>query len=132
MRLLSAVHPTMNQKRVLAKIIAAPTATVAGEELSKDPNLVAARNMLMKLGVISLVNNEATLTDKGQQIATEENICDQSGQLTQVGQQLAYTNSKNQPDGDQTAAQQQPPAPPPSAGGMPSLESYSLLKHLLG
>jgi hypothetical protein len=128
MRLLSAVHPTTNQKRVLAKIIAAPTATVAGEELSKDPNLVAARNMLMKLGMISLVNNEAALTDKGQQVAAEENICDQSGQLTQVGQQLAYTNSNNQPDGDQTAAQQ-PPAP--STGGMPSLENYSLLKHLL-
>lgn len=130
MRLLSAVHPTMNQKRVLAKIIAAPTATVASEELSKDPNLVAARNMLMRLGVISLVNNEATLTDKGQQIATEENICDQSGQLTHVGQQLAYTNSRNQPDGDQAAAPQQQPRAP-AAGGMPSLESHSLLKHLL-
>jgi hypothetical protein len=132
MRLLSAVHPTTNQKRVLAKILAAPTPTVAGEEISKDANLVAARNMLMKLGVITFANNEATLTDRGQQIAVDENIADQSGQLTQVGQQLAYTNAQNQQDGDQAGAPpQQPEAPAPDAGGMPSLESHSLLKHLL-
>lgn len=129
MRLLSAVHPTTNQKRVIAKILAAPTPTVASEEISKDANLVAARNMLMKLGIISLANNEAALTDRGQQIAVEENIADQGGQLTELGQKLAYTNAQNQPDSDQAAAPQQSAPPPP--GGMPSLESYSLLKQLL-
>ena len=140
MRIMSAVHPTANQKRVLAKIAAAPTPTVAGEEISKDANLVAARNMLMKLGVITFDNREAALTDRGTQIATEENIIGPDGQLTQAGQQLAYTNAANKPDNDQTTApqtQQQSPAPAP--GGAPaapaadpglSLEGYTLLKEL--
>jgi predicted methyltransferase len=133
MRLLSAVHPTTNQKRVLAKILAAPTPTVAGEEISKDANLVAARNMLMKLGIITFANNEAALTDRGTQVAAEENIADQSGQLTPTGQQLAYTNAQGQTDSDQAggAAQQQPAPDMGLDAGMPT-ESLALLKQLLG
>lgn len=137
MRIMSAVHPTANQKRVLAKIAAAPTPMVAGEEISKDANLVAARNMLMKLGVITFTNKEAALTDSGTQIATEENIIDQSGQLTATGKQLAYTNTQGESDSDQAAGpdqvDQSPPGgamPPPPEGGL-SLEGYSLLKQLL-
>lgn len=138
MRIMSAVHPTANQKRVLAKIAAAPTPTVAGEEISKDANLVAARNMLMKLGVITFDDHEAALTDSGTQIATEENIIGPDGQLTQAGKQLAYTNAANKPDSDQTAAPVGQPAPggtpaptaaPPADPGL-SLEGYSLLKEL--
>lgn len=121
MRILSAVHPTENQKRVLAKIIAAPTPTVAAEEISNNANMVAARNMLMKLGVITFGAGEASLTDKGEQIAREENIADESGQLTDVGQQLAYGEQKQ---GGETE-------PPPPPGGGLSLESFALLKELL-
>jgi hypothetical protein len=130
MRLLSAVHPTTNQKRVLAKILAAPTPTVAGAEISKDANLVAARNMLMKLGVISFANNEATLTDRGTQIAAEENISDQAGQLTPAGQQLAYTNSRDKPDSDQASGTQPQQSAPDTSLDMPT-ESMKLLKQFL-
>lgn len=131
MRIMSAVHPTENQKRVLAKIAAAPTPTVAAEEISKNANLVAARNMLMKLGVITFADNEAALTDKGQQIAQEENVVDEGGQLTELGQKLAYTDPMGKPDADNAGGppQQQQPAPPP--GGGLSLESFALLKELL-
>lgn len=102
MRILSAVHPTTNQKRVIAKVIAAPTPSVAAEEISKNANMVAARNMLMKLGALSLVNGEATLTQAGMQIATDENIADQGGGLTPTGEQLAYDTQDNaQPADDQ-------------------------------
>lgn len=126
MRIMSTVHPTANQKRVLAKIAAAPTPAVAAQEISKDANLVAARNMLMKLGMITLGDGQAALSDKGTQVATEENIIDQSGQLTQQGQQLAYTNSKGTPDKDQAG---KPGQQPPTSDI--SLESFSLLKQLL-
>lgn len=126
MRLLSAVHPTTSQKRVLAKIAAAPTPTVAGEEISKDANLVAARNMLMKLGVISFADGEAILTDRGTQIAADENIVGQDGQLTPAGEKLAFTNTAGQPDADHAGQ----PSQQPVDDGM-SLESFSLLKQLL-
>lgn len=126
MRIMSAVHPTTNQKRVLAKIVAAPTATVAAEEISKDANIVSARNMLMKLGMINFANNEASLTQQGTQVATEENIIDQGGQLTPQGQELAYTDTMGQTDSDDAGEQQ-------DGGqlGMPPMESVSLLKQLL-
>lgn len=132
---MSAVHPTSNQKRVLAKIAAAPTPTVAASEISSDANMVSARNMLMKLGMISFSNNEAALTDKGTEVATDENIIDQSGQLTQAGQKLAFTDSNGTEDKD-TAGQQPPeagapPPPGPDAGGDVPMESVSLLKQLL-
>lgn len=116
MRLLSTVRLNDNQKRVLAKIAAAPTPTVAGEEISKESNLVAARNLLMKLGVITFVDNRAEITDKGQSLAKEENIIDDSGGLTDAGNKLAFTKTTGQPeDGEQPQAGGGMP-PPPDAG----------------
>lgn len=134
MRLLSALHPTTNQKRVIAKIVASPTPSVAAQEISKGANLVSARNMLMKLGMITFANGEAALTQSGQQIATEEGITDQSGGLTDVGQQLAHTNSQNAPDSDQAGAPPGGAAPAPEEPAMnldAMPESMQLLKHML-
>lgn len=120
MRLLSAIHPSTNQCRVLARIVAAPTASVAAAEISKNANLVAARNMLMNLGVIQFADGEAVLTDRGTQIASDENIIDQMGQLTDKGKRLAFSH-----DGSQIGDQMnQPP------GEDISLESFVLLKEL--
>lgn len=143
MRILSTVHPTENQKRVLAKIIASPNAKIAGDQISGNANLVAARNMLMKLGIISFVDGDAILTDRGQEISTEENISDETGQLTSDGKKLAYTDPDEQPDNDMTAQQMEPQGgmmggmPPeqgmemPGGGNELSLEGYSILKELL-
>lgn len=141
MRIMSAIHPTQNQKRVLAIIAGSANAKVAGEQITGDANLVSARNLMMKLGLITFSNGEATLTDKGQQTAKEENITDDSGQLTDAGSQLV--------GGQAAAPQSQPPADqddgmgmgddifgddPSAAGGEqgdPFQESFSLLKELL-
>lgn len=101
MRLLTAVHPTDNQKRVLALIANAATPSVAAQSISTDANLVAARNMLMKLGAITFSNGEAEMTDRGTKVATDENIIDQSGQLTPAGQQLVGSDTQGQPKKDQ-------------------------------
>lgn len=159
MRLLSTVRLTDSQKRVLAKIAAAPTPTVAGEAISKEPNLVSARNLLMKLGVITFVDNRAEITDKGQHLGKEENILDDSGGLTDEGNKLAFTKATGQPeDGAQPPDAAGGAMPPPDSGmdmdmggegeddwgGEPAddvkiggqeapmnAESYSLLKQLL-
>ena len=115
MRINQAIHPTYNQKRVLAKIIAAPTPTVAAQSIIGDQNLVAARSALMKLGLVTLSNGESSVTDRGIQVATDENIVDAGGELSQVGQELAYGDVA-QPAGP---VQQAP------------MESFSLLKELL-
>lgn len=141
MRIMSAVHPSDNQKRVLAKIAAAPTPKVAGEEISKDANMVAARNMLMKLQVITFNNGEAEMTQSGVQISQDEDIIDQSGQLTKTGEALAFTSPQGQPDADTSgqAQDQQPPTQAPMdptqqagpQGSTAPMESFSLLKQLL-
>jgi hypothetical protein len=136
--MLTGIHPTENQKRVLATIIASPSPKVAGEKISGDENMVAARNILMKLGVITFSGGNAELTDKGQQIAQDENIADESGQLTDTGNALIH--------GEEGMEPQQPPQPelgmppPPQGGEQPGLElggpppgfeSFSLLRDLI-
>lgn len=103
------VHPTENQKRVIAKIIASPTPSVAASEISNDVNVVGARNELMKLGIITFSNGQAALTDQGAQIAVDENITDETGQLTPTGEQLAYTDSSNRQEQQPTAENPPPP-----------------------
>lgn len=133
-RMLTGIHPTENQKKVLAKIIASPSPKVAGEEIIGDENLVAARNILMKLGVVTFSGGNAELTDKGKQIAQDENIADEGGQLTDAGNILAY--------GEEGAPGQQPSQPelgmPPPAplggelgGGPLGVESFLLLRDLI-
>lgn len=117
MRILPSIRPTDNQRRVLARILASATPTVAAEAISGDTNLVAARNMLMKLGAIAYTQQEATLTDRGMQIAVDENIATEDGQLTPAGEQLAFTHPNGQPV---------------NSGPAPTTESFSLLKELLG
>lgn len=116
MRVLPGVSLTDNQKRVLAKISASPTPKVAGEEVSGDQNLVGARDQLAHLGAIEFVAGEATITDKGMQLAKDANLVDDSGQLTPDGEALAYTSTTGKEDKDKT--KQPPTTPPPGAPGM--------------
>lgn len=49
MKMLNTVRLTDNQKRVICKIIAAPTPKIASEEISKGPNLIQAKDTLIDL-----------------------------------------------------------------------------------
>lgn len=111
MKELNTVNLTANQKRAIAKIIASPTPKIAGQEVSGDQNLVAARNELARLGAIHFVGGECSLTDIGERLAQEDNIADASGQLTPDGQKLAYTDTSGKEDKDVT---QQPPTTQPA------------------
>lgn len=117
MRILNTFRPTTIQKQVIAKIAAAATPTVAGDSVSSGANTVSARDTLVKLGIITFEAGEATLTDLGTQIATAENIVDETGGLTQVGQSLAGAKET-----------QQVPTTTEPAG---PLESFATLKALL-
>lgn len=117
MRILDTFRPTTIQKQVLAKVAAAATPTVAFDAVSVGANTVAARDALIKLGLIGVSGGEASLTDAGIQLATAENITDETGGLTQAGQALATANETEQTP---TAEPQQPP-----------MESFATLKSML-
>ena len=138
MRLLSTLHPTQNQLQVIATIISnRDHPAQAASAISANGNLIAARNMLMKLNVITYSDTSAALTQQGEQLAQEQNITDETGELTDVGQKLL--GNEEQPEdisGEEDFAPQQdmgemPPAQG-QAGGMPPMEGFSFLfKNLL-
>jgi hypothetical protein len=139
--MLSGIHPTDNQKRVIAITAASPSPKVASEEITGDANMVTARNILMKLGVISVSSKGVELTDKGHQIAQDENITDAGGQLTDVGNKLVFGQEGAQPpeeEGPPLAGQSMPNEAPPTgeqsaaaADNLLGLESFSLLRELI-
>ena len=86
------------QKRVMSRIIAAPTGTVAYEQTQSNPNLVAARNQLAKLGLITIEGDSVTATETGLAAANQENLIDDTGSLTDVGQQFATSDPQDKPD----------------------------------
>ncbi len=119
MRILDTFRPTKTQKQVIAKIAGAATPTVANDAVSMGTNTVAARDALIKLGLIAVNGGEVSLTDAGTQLAVAENITDETGGLTPEGQALATTEEIDQaPD----VANQQPQLP---------MESFATLKSLL-
>jgi len=63
------------------------TDKVAGEEISRDANMVAARDVLIKLGYINYNRGRASLTPTGEQLARDEGIWDEMGQLTPQGEE---------------------------------------------
>lgn len=115
MRVLSSIRLTDNQKRALARIIAAPTSKVAADEISNDINMIGARDTLIQLGLIHFANDDAALTDQGMQIMKSEALVDDSGQLTPDGQEFAHTDPKGQPTRGQVNS---PPATSDVTGDM--------------
>lgn len=95
-RILTTVRLTEHQKTIMAMIFASPEGNLPDEDISKGPNLKQARDLLVKLGMITNDGeNKYSVTDKGQKIAKDENIVDDTGQLTELGQGLAYPDEEN-------------------------------------
>lgn len=126
MSILNTLRPTTFQRQVLAHIAAAQSPKIAAENISKNQNLVAAREILAKLGLITFSDRAATITDTGLRLAVEENITDESGELTDVGQQLIGQIQQPQTDpmGDEQSMD------PMGGEGIP-MESFALIRTLL-
>ncbi len=90
------ISPTDNQKRVLTVIKASATPQVAASEISKGQNLLAARDMLVRLGLVKLENNGAFLTPEGEELLQNQNLTDESGSLTPDGEKYAFPEGKPQ------------------------------------
>lgn len=111
MRLLQTISLTKFQQMVLAKIVSSPNPKVAANEVSANPNLAAARDMLAKLDIIEFSPTEALIKPKGVELMKDRNIMDETGQLTPAGEKLAAEGRTESP---------------PTPG--PNMESFDLLK----
>jgi hypothetical protein len=120
MKLLNVTHPSTTQKQVIATIASAATPQLADEYTNATQNIVAAKRMLLKLGLLQQGQAGLELTDTGWQVATEEGIVSEPhGELTNLGQQLAgqVDTGGGNPSDDDTGADewdQQEETPPPS------------------
>lgn len=145
MHLLNHFQPTQNQLTVLA-ITASnkehPAQAAAKLNTSANANLVSARKLLMDLQLLSYSENAATLTHKGLQLAKDNNIIDDAGELTDVGNKLlpADDNQQAEPEMDMGAdnfgnpGNEAPPAPPmgQDSGVVPDFASFSpLFKNII-
>ncbi len=89
-RIVPVTHPTESQKSVMSKIVAAATSQLAAADISGTPNLVAARDMLEKMGLIYLDDEGAHLTDQGNEVMINQNLVSPGGGLTDDGQEAAH------------------------------------------
>ena len=103
-RILTTIRLTEHQKIVLAKILASPEGNLPDEDISRGPNLKQARDLLIQLDMITNDGeNKYSVTDKGQKIAKDENIIDDTGELTEQGQGLAYPDEAENKTAPETA-----------------------------
>jgi hypothetical protein len=97
-RVLTNIRLTTHQMTILAMILASPEGNVPEEDISHGPNLTTARTLLTKLGLITQdADNRFSVNPQGVEIAKDENIVDDTGQLTELGNQLAYPDEKSPP-----------------------------------
>lgn len=81
---------TDTQKLVLVNVYAAATPEMAYDTVAGAPNTVAARNQLRSAGLIVVDDNSsrAGVTDQGQLALSNNNLIDETGQLTEEGSNL--------------------------------------------
>jgi hypothetical protein len=138
-RVLTNVRLTQHQMTVLAMILASPEGVAPDEDISKGPNLTTARKMLTKLGLITHDgDNKYSVSETGQKVAKDENLIDDTGQLTELGNEKAYADdSKGKSVGAGPGGPEDEPAEEPFAQtsneiGMPGpSESFKFIGDLL-
>jgi len=92
MNVLPTINLTGHQKILLAKIVKAPQSPNNGKRVHVDnEKLVSAREFLVKLGIITFDPDTEllNLTDRADVLMQEEGITDESGTLTDLGNQYA-------------------------------------------
>lgn len=84
---------TDTQKAVILSIKVAPTAELAYDAIKGTENAVTARDALERLGYINVnhATNQATLTQNGEDVVEHENMVDETGEITERGEEILAT-----------------------------------------
>lgn len=83
------------QQGTLAIIFNSPTPKTAFDNTSGAQNIVAARDFLKKMNLIRVSNSTVELTNFGDKAVVAYNIADESGKLTEYGQNLIDDTMKD-------------------------------------
>jgi hypothetical protein len=128
---------TSHQQTVLAKIKSSPTPVTAFGEIAKgDHNLIKAKNMLadpqqFNPPLIMVNGNQLSVSEAGEKMMKDENLIDDSGELTDQGKNLAYDSDQPQsgPAASADAGMDggSPLGGEADASAPPPMESFSLI-----
>lgn len=95
-QVLTNIQLSQAQKLILSKLmLPEKTPLTSYEQVSSGRNMVANRDTLVQLGMITVGDNTAEITDKGQNAARNENLVDDMGTLTSQGETYAYAKDLN-------------------------------------
>jgi len=87
----NTIQLTNTQMGVLCIVKTSPTPEVAYENITGAENVVTATQMLYKLGIITITDNSAGLTQTGEEILMRYDLVDAGGQLTERGKNVVTT-----------------------------------------
>ena len=95
--LTEALNLNSTQKGIIASMAIAPTPQMAYGVLTGARNAVSQRGSLERAGYIKVndVEKTAVLTNSGRDILTSENLLDDSGNLTDRGEELVSLYRKD-------------------------------------
>ncbi len=110
-RIHDAIQLSSVQKFVLAKLVAAETPLTAYEEVNRGANTVTATQMLGKLGLMSMAENHAEITEQGREALQKEGLIDEMGELTEEGQLWGFAESAEAAAKEDHANKGKPEAP---------------------
>ena len=96
-RTLTTVRLTDNQKKVMTTILSSATEKLAADNISKGRQVVTARDILIKLGLIEYRDGFAAVTPEGEQLLKDSGLIDDMGQLTDEGSKFAYEDEDEFP-----------------------------------
>lgn len=85
----TSYRPTEHQRAVLAKIAIADTPQLGFDQIARGVKLNTAAQSLAKLGFISILDGEASLTDAGEQLAVAQALIDEGGSPTDQAREVA-------------------------------------------
>lgn len=109
----NSINLTNNQMGVLITVKISPTPEVAFENTNGSEASVYARNSLRTLGLLRVGGNKVVLTPSGEQVLTNYNLVDETGQMTEHGQNEYndYLDNKTETDvpTDTTVPNEEPP-----------------------
>lgn len=91
--LLEQMRLNNSQLGAIASIAISPTPEMAYGTLTGARNSVSDRNALERAGYINVNDQDrtATLTDSGQDVLRSENLMDDTGELTERGEEIVAT-----------------------------------------
>lgn len=82
-------RPTEHERVVVALVVISQTPQLAYDQIRNGLKLNAAADRLNKLGILSIIDGEATLTQAGTEFAEAQAIIDGTGQPTDEATRIA-------------------------------------------